>query len=96
MTGDLMLAEVLQGFRAQSDYEVALKLFDLVPFEPLGGRREAVDAAALFRRLRRRGVTVRKTIDVLVMRHCIREGHKLLHRDRDFTLALPHLDLQEA
>jgi predicted nucleic acid-binding protein len=81
---DLNLCEVLQGVRN----DAALKRVqrELLKFEVLetGGTALALAAARNFRTLRRRGHTVRKTIDCLIATFCLREGHSLLHRDRDF------------
>jgi predicted nucleic acid-binding protein len=80
----LILCEVLQGVRN----DAALKRVqrELLKFEVLetGGTALALAAARNFRTLRRRGHTVRKTIDCLIATFCLREGHSLLHRDRDF------------
>jgi predicted nucleic acid-binding protein len=81
---DLILCEVLQGVRN----DAALKRVqrELLKFEVLetGGTALALAAARNFRTLRRRGHTVRKTIDWLIATFCLREGHSLLHRDGDF------------
>ncbi len=59
-----------------------------------GGVEIAVAAAENYRILRTKGITVRKTIDCLIATFCIREGHELLHRDRDFDPFEMHLGLQ--
>jgi predicted nucleic acid-binding protein len=81
---DLILCEVLQGIR--DDMAFGRVLRDLRRFEVFetGGAELAIDAARNFRSLRQRGYTVRKTIDCWIATFCIREGHSLLHRDRDF------------
>jgi predicted nucleic acid-binding protein len=81
---DLILCEILQGIQPESTVEQVrneLKGFDL--FET-GGEELAVAAAENFRKLRKRGRTVRKTIDCLIATFCLTQGHTLLHRDRDF------------
>lgn len=82
--GDLILAEVLQGFRSDLDFRRALVLLSALEFQAMVGREVAVDSARNYRKLRARGVSVRKTIDVLIGTFCIRSGHRLLHADRDF------------
>ena len=94
--GDLMLAEVLQGFVAEADFRRALKLFEPVPVVEIGGRAVAVQAARNFRALRARGVTVRKTIDTLIATRCIHDGLPLLFSDRDFVPFVEHLGLRPA
>ena len=84
LIGDLILAEVLQGFARDADYRRARNLLADIPCADLVGRDIALAAAENYRRLRRRGITVRKTIDVIIGTHCIVNHHELLHSDRDF------------
>lgn len=82
--GDLILTEVLQGFRSEADYQMAKSLLlGLTVFELLG-QDLAVRAADNYRALRRRGVTVRKTVDCIIATFCIERGLPLLYTDRDF------------
>ena len=94
LTGDLILAELLQGFAKDADYRTARRLLLELPCAELVGRDNALRAADYYRRLRRRGVTVRKTIDVLIGTYCIQHGHELLHADRDFDSMQRHLGLR--
>jgi predicted nucleic acid-binding protein len=82
--GDLILAEVLQGFRSDLDFRRALEFLSAFEFQTMVGREVAIDSARNYRRLRARGVSVRKTIDVMIGTFCIQNGHQLLHADRDF------------
>ncbi len=82
---DLILCEILQGV---SDENTARKLHgELSHFEIYnsGGEDLAVATARNFRLLRRRGRTVRKTIDGLIATFCLAQGFSLLHRDRDYN-----------
>jgi predicted nucleic acid-binding protein len=94
--GDLMLAEVLQGFADDATFRRALGLFEPVPVLEIGGRAIALQAARNFRSLRARGVTVRKTIDTLIATRCIHDGLPLLFSDRDFEPFVSHLGLRSA
>jgi predicted nucleic acid-binding protein len=81
---DLILCEVLQGINDPGDFSLARdRLLNLYLFET-GSIGLAVAAAENYMYLRRRAYTVRKTIDCLIATFCIREGHSLLHRDRDY------------
>ena len=92
--GDLILVEVLQGFRSDHAFERARQLMgSLTPVE-IGGLDVAVQAARNYRALRARGVTVRKTIDALIATRCILGGLTLLYSDRDFDPFVEHLGLQ--
>ena len=83
--GDLILTEVLQGFRSDKDFDTAKSLLNDLPFRQIGGYNVAIQSAQNFRSLRKAGVTVRKTIDVIIATFCIIEGLTLLHDDRDFN-----------
>jgi predicted nucleic acid-binding protein len=80
---DLILCEVLQGVRPRSAGAVRSKLLAFEVFET-GSIPLALDAASHYQYLRERGHTVRTTIDCLIATFCLRNGHSLLHRDRDF------------
>ena len=95
-TGDLILAEVLQGFRSDRDFNQARKLLTSLMVIDLGGKDIAIQAAKNFRALRAKGVTVRKTIDAVIATRCIASGLKLLYSDRDFDPFVRHLGLRSA
>ena len=95
IVGDLMLCEVLQGLdsdRTAQQVEALLRRFEIVP---MAGDAIAVLAARNFRSLRRRGITVRKTIDLLIGTWCIENRRPLLHNDGDFRPMAQHLGLIE-
>jgi len=94
LVGDIILCEVLQGFRSEAEarrVEALLRGFDLAPMlDP----DLAVRVAANYRALRRLGVTVRKTADLIIGTFCIERNHELLHDDRDFVPMEQHLGLR--
>ena len=94
--GDLILAKVLQGFDRDRDFDRALAAFGALETVEIAGPRIAVLAARKLRRLRARGVTVRKTIDTLIATRCIEDGLTLLYSDRDFDRFVQHLGLLSA
>ncbi|OHB62665.1 MAG: twitching motility protein PilT [Planctomycetes bacterium RBG_13_60_9] len=91
--GDLILTEVLQGFRDDKDFNRAKALLDSLLFRPMLGRDMAIKSARNYRILRNKGVTVRKTIDVMIATFCIETNLPLLHNDRDFDPMETHLKL---
>ncbi len=93
LIGDLILTEVLQGFRRDRDFHKARALLDALAFAPMLGKDIAVASAENYRKLRKAGVTVRKTIDVWIASFCIENRHRLLHADRDFDPMEKHLGL---
>ncbi len=84
ITGDLILTEVLQGFQNDNDFSTARKLLLSFPFMEMVGQALAIKSALNYRFLRKNGVTVRKTIDVLIGTFCIHHHLSLLHDDKDF------------
>ena len=94
--GDLILAEVLQGFRSDSDYEAAKELLASLTIYDLLGAAFAVKTAENYRALRRRGITVRKTVDAIIATFCIERRTLLLYSDRDFDPFVRHLGLKPA
>ena len=94
LVGDLILIEVLQGFRAERDFNRAREALDDLEYASMVGREVALASARNYRILRARGFTIRSTIDVLIATFCIEEGHELLHRDRDFDPFERHLGLR--
>ena len=95
IVGDLMLCEVLQGLDSEPsarDVEALLRRFEIAP---MAGDVIAVAAARNFRFLRRRGITIRKTIDLLIGAWCIENRRPLLHNDSDFRPMARHLGLME-
>lgn len=92
--GDLILAEVLQGFTSDRAFNQAKRLLTSLHVVEIGGVDVAIQAARHFRALRALGVTVRKTIDTLIATRCIESGYTLLHADRDFEPFAKHLGLQ--
>ena len=92
--GDLILAELLQGFATEQDANRAIRLLEPLEFVEMAGRDVAIQSAAHYRRLRRRGVTVRKTMDMLIGTYCLMHDHEILHADRDFDVLAEHLGLK--
>lgn len=94
--GDLMLAEVLQGFRRDKDFRTALELFESVTVLEMGGKKIAIQSAKNFHKLRGKGFTVRKTIECIIATYCIAHKLPLLQSDRDFEPFHEHLGLKRA
>ena len=93
--GDLILTEVLQGFRHNRDYRTAKALFDNVTIFEMLGRDMAIRSAENFRTLRKKGITIRKTADVIIASFCIKQKIPLLFSDKDFKPFVKHLGLTE-
>lgn len=91
--GDLILLEILQGFRNDKDYNEAKEgLSNLDMYELFG--KEMVDKCSdNYRSLRKKGITIRKTADVIIATFCLENNIPLLFSDRDFLPFVEHLKL---
>jgi predicted nucleic acid-binding protein len=92
--GDLILTELLQGFREDKNYKIAKQLIESLEYYDLGGKEIAYKAADNFRKLRKKGITVRKTIDMIIGTFCIENDFELIHNDRDFDPLEKYLGLK--
>lgn len=93
VVGDLILAEVLQGFKDDRGFNQAKRLLGQLKQVEVAGFDVAIDAARNYRKLRKLGVTVRGTVDVFIATRCLVSGLRLLHDDRDFDAFETHLGL---
>lgn len=92
--GDIIMLEVLKGLdteRKSATLERKLEAYGVVPMLDEGLARAG---AAHYRSLRRLGLTVRSTPDVVIATYCIAHGLQLLHQDRDFDHFEKHLGLR--
>lgn len=94
--GDLILTEVLQGFREDKDYKTAKSLFDDLTIFDLVGKDMAIKSAQNFRALRKRGITIRKPTDVIIASFCIERKIPLLFSDKDFKPFVKNMGLTTA
>ena len=84
VVGDIILLEVLQGFKSDRDFVIARKSLEVFPFRNMLGREIALKSVNNYRILRKKGITIRKTIDIVIGTFCIENNIKLLHSDKDF------------
>ncbi len=94
--GDLILTEVLQGFRHEKDYKIAKSMLEELTVFELLGKKMAIKSADNFRQLRKKGITIRKTADVIIASYCIEHNLPLLFSDKDFQPFVEHLGLRNA
>lgn len=92
--GDYVLTEVLQGFRSDKEFQKAKAILLAFPCFNIAGKEMAIQSAKNFRYLRKKGITVRKTIDVIIATFCIENEFTLLHNDKDFIPFENHLKLK--
>ena len=96
LIGDLILTEVLQGFRLDRDFNTALQLLSELDSLDMLGWYHAVNSATNYRILRKRGITIRKTVDAIIASFCISNNYPLLFSDKDFDPFVEYLGLRSA
>ena len=96
VVGDLILVEVVQGFRHERDVATARRLFHSMALLPMLGVHNAWKTAENYRKLRSKGITVRKTIDGIIATACMEAQLPLLFSDRDFQPYVQYLGLEAA
>lgn len=92
--GDYILVEVLQGFKKDKDFKTAKNVLSSFPCINILGEEIAVKSAINYRTLRKKGITIRKTIDAIISTFCIENDLLLLHNDKDFLPFEKHLGLK--
>jgi predicted nucleic acid-binding protein len=94
VVGDLILCEVLRGFRSERHAREAAEIMRECHLRQMAGFGLAMVAARHFRAMRSRGLTVRKTVDLLIGTYCLIHDLPLLHADRDFDVLQRQLGLR--
>ncbi len=90
---DVIMMEVLQGFRHDNDYNTAKELLNILDCYEILGKNNAVIYADFYRQLRKRGITIRKSNDVMIAGFCIKNNFSLLFDDKDFLPFVEHFNL---
>jgi predicted nucleic acid-binding protein len=91
--GDIILTEVLQGFRTDQDYRSAKKVLTSLTIFNMLGLEIAIKSANNFRTLRKQGITIRKTNDVIIATFCLENDYSLLFSDKDFIPFVKHFGM---
>jgi hypothetical protein len=91
--GDIIFLEILQGFRHDKDYNKARKTLSTLEQYELFGQTMVIKCANNYRALRKKGITIRKTTDIIIATFCIYNKLPLLYSDRDFEPFAKHLNL---
>jgi predicted nucleic acid-binding protein len=94
LVGDIILTEILRGFDSDKEIRLAKQALEPLDCVHLGGKSLAIKAASNFRFLRSKGITIRKTVDMLIGSWCIEHEVELLHNDKDFDQIATQLPLQ--
>ena len=89
-----ILHEVLQGIREDTQYRQIKEIFSYFTVLQLPPVQAAIGAAELYRGLRKKGVTIRKSNDCLIAFYAIEFSTSLVHLDSDFELICKHSKLK--
>lgn len=91
---DLVYTEILQGYRDDRAFFETQVFLDEFPFLIIGDKELAIKSAQNYRKLRKKGITIRKTIDTYIATYCISKNIPLLHSDKDFEPFVEQLGLK--
>ena len=94
--GDIIWLEILQGIKSDKEFNLVQMHFAGIPVFNLLGKERVVHCAQLYRKLRQKGITIRKTTDVIIASFCIENNLRLLHTDRDFKPFEDFFDLNHS
>ena len=94
--GDLIFLEILQGIRDEKQYKKVKAKLSLLDQYSMFGPNLVFKCANNYRALRKKGITVRKTNDVIIASFCIDQKMDLLYTDRGFKPFTEHLGLISA
>ena len=89
----IILTEVLQGIRNDTEFRKTLELFSVMIFLPMP-YSIFLSAAEIYRTLRRKGITIRNSVDCMIASVAINNDIMLLHNDRDFRPIEKHFGLK--
>ena len=89
----IVLTEILQGIRADTDFNKTKEYLDDLIFLPM---RDGtfIQAAEIHRSLRKKGITIRKPVDCMIASVAIEYDIHLFHNDRDFNYIAKHSKLK--
>jgi predicted nucleic acid-binding protein len=93
---DLILLEILQGFRSDKDYAQTRDRLVTLDQYSIFNNNMVEPCAENYRALRKQGITIRKTSDVIIATYCIKHQLPLLYIDRDFDPFVKYLGLVSA
>ena len=91
--GDVIFLEILQGIRKDDEFRKTKMRLEMLDRYEMFGHRMVDKCAENYRRLRKKGITVRSTMDVIIATFCIENNFSLLFRDKDFIPFVDHLNL---
>ena len=91
--GDLILLEILQGIKSDKEYNKTKKILETLDQYEMLGHNMVTRCANNYRQLRKQGMTIRKTADVIIATFCIENKIPLLFTDRDFKPFVEHCGL---
>jgi hypothetical protein len=92
--GDLIFLEILQGFRNDKEFNRAKRTLATLDQCELFGTHMVDKCAYNYRFLRKKGITIRKTIDLIIATFCLENKIRLLFSDKDYVPFVDFLNLK--
>ncbi len=90
---EIILTEILQGIRDDKVYETTTSYLLEFPIIRSKGNETYIAAAEIYRKCRKQGDTIRKTIDCIIATIAKENNLSLLHNDSDFDVIKKHTGL---
>lgn len=81
---DITITEILQGIKDDKDFNEIKSSLMAFPIYSLKSTDSYIAAAALYRKCRKNGLTIRSTIDLLIAQIALEHDLVLMHNDKDF------------
>jgi predicted nucleic acid-binding protein len=91
LTCPVIIQEVLQGIRDDKSFEKVKDSFLALPVLTENPVDAAIGAAQIYRNLRKKGITIRKSNDCLIAYYALKKSKRVIHKDRDFDLIFKNL-----
>ena len=93
-TTEIILTEILQGIKEDEDFKMVKDyLFDFPVHRPKD-IETYLKAAEIYRKCRKKGNTIRNTVDCIIAAICIENSLILLHKDNDFNIIEEYVGLK--
>lgn len=90
----IIIQEVLQGIRDDAQFKKVKDIFSYFSVLQISPVAAAFGAAELYRSLRKKGATIRKSNDCLIAFYAIEHSIPLVHRDSDFDIIAKYSKLK--
>jgi len=93
-TCEIIIMEILQGIKSDKEFEIAKSFLTNLPILKLSNTDSYIEVANIYRKCRKAGITIRKSIDCIIAQICLENNVSLFHNDKDFDQIQKCYDLK--